>query len=247
MYKIVLVRHGISEWNHKDLFCGWYNAKLTKEGERDAIQAGKILKKEKYFFDYAFASPLSRALKTLDLILEQMDLDWIPTEKPWQLSERHYGDLTGCNKAQILKRFGEEQFMAWRRGYNTRPPKISEQNKYKKIINHDPRFVGAKIPETECLADVVKRVLPYWQKMIVPKIKQGKQIIISGHGNAMRALIGYLDKVSQAEIVRLNLPYGIPLVYELDKKLRPIRHYYLGDRKKIQAAIKLVENQGRQK
>ncbi|HNX10537.1 MAG TPA: 2,3-diphosphoglycerate-dependent phosphoglycerate mutase [bacterium] len=247
MFKIVFVRHGESEWNKKNLFCGWYDSHLSPQGEKEALAAGKILKKNKYFFDYAFASPLSRAIKTLDIVLTEMDLDWVPVEKPWQLSERHYGDLTGKNKSQTLKKFGLEQFMKWRRSYDIRPPKISEQNKYRQIINNDPRFAEAKIPETECLADVIKRVLPYWKKQIVPRIKQGKKIIISGHGNAFRAIIQYLDKIPNQEIVQLNLPFGVPLVYELDKKLRPIRHYYLGDQKKIKAAIEKVRNQGRRK
>lgn len=247
MYKIVFVRHGESEWNKKDIFCGWYDAPLSVKGRRDSIAAGRLLKKEKYSFDHALASPLRRASDTLKEILRQMKLSKIPTENPWQLLERHYGDLTGKNKAQTLKRFGEEKFMKWRRGYNTPPPPISDRNRFKKSIKNNPNLAGIKIPATECLADVVKRVLPYWKKQIVPKIKQGQKIIIAGHGNALRAIIKYLDKVPPKEIVQLNLPTGIPLVYELDSKLKPIRHYYLGDPKKVQAAIDAVKNQGRKK
>jgi len=245
MYQIVFIRHGESEWNKKNLFCGWVDVPLSLAGERECHRTGKMLLKKKYFFDYAFASPLRRSIETLNIILEEMDLGWIPVVKPWQLLERHYGDLTGKNKTQTLKKFGPEQFMKWRRGYDTPPPPISKDNPYKKIIEQDPIFKGIKIPKSECLADVAKRVIPYWRRTIVPKIKQGKKIILVGHGNDLRALVQYLDDVSNEEIVKLNLPLGIPLVYQLDKNLRPIKHYYLGDQKKIKRMIAAVEKQGR--
>jgi 2,3-bisphosphoglycerate-dependent phosphoglycerate mutase len=247
MYKLVLVRHGQSSWNKANRFTGWMDVGLTLKGEAEAKSAGKILKQKKYTFDYAYTSLLKRAIRTLNIISKQMGLKKIPVTKDWRLNERHYGNLIGLNKAETLKKFGEKQYMLWRRGYATRPPRMNNNNPYYKTINNDSRYKNIKVPLTECLKDVVARVVPYWNKEIAPQIKSGKKIIISASGNSLRALIKYLDKISDKDIMGLDLPTGVPLVYELDKNLKPIRHYYLGDKKKIAAAIAAVKNQGKNK
>jgi 2,3-bisphosphoglycerate-dependent phosphoglycerate mutase len=188
---------------------------------------------------------LKKATRTLAIILREMKLERIPVRKDWHLNERHYGNLIGLNKSDILHEFGEKQYMLWRRGYAVRPPKMNEKNPYYRIIKNDPRYQRIKVPDTECLKDVVARVVPFWKQEIAPQIKAGRKVIIAAHGNSLRALIKYLDKVSEKDIMELNLPTGIPLVYELDKNLKPIRHYYLGDKKKVAAAIAVVKNQGR--
>ncbi|MFA6274002.1 MAG: 2,3-diphosphoglycerate-dependent phosphoglycerate mutase [Candidatus Paceibacterota bacterium] len=243
-YKVVFVRHGESIWNKADLFTGWVDCGLTERGIKDAKATGKLLKEKKYFFDYAFTSVLKKAIKTLDVILEEMDLMWIPVEKSWNLNERHYGNLIGKNKNEILKKFGEEQFMKWRRGYDTPPPPIKKTNPYYKLQS-DPRYKEIKVPKTECPKDVMKRVIPYWEKNIIPKIKSGKKIIVAAHGNSLRSLIKYFDNIPNKEMLNLNIPTGIPFVYEFDKNMKPIRHYYLGDKNKVARAIEEVKNQGR--
>ena len=245
MYKLVLIRHGQSTWNKKGLFTGWMDVGLTPQGLAEAKSAGEILQQKKYSFDYAFTSLLKKATRTLAIILQEMKLNKIPVKKDWHLNERHYGNLIGLSKADTLKKFGERQFMLWRRSYSIRPPRMNAKNPYYYLIKDDPRYQGIKVPAAECLKDVVNRVVPFWKKEIAPAIKSGKKVIIAAHGNSLRALIKYLDKIPNKDIASLNLPTGIPLVYELDKNLRPLRHYYLGDPKKIAAAIKIVENQGK--
>ena len=248
MIKLVLLRHGESTWNKENRFTGWTDVDLTKKGAEEAIEAGKILKKKGYKFDIAFTSVLKRSIRTLWLTLEQMDMMWIPIINSWKLNERHYGALQGLNKAETAKKFGEEQVMIWRRSYAVPPPTLKKT---------DPRYPGKdsryknlstkELPLTECLKDTVKRVLPYFQNTITPALKSGKKVLIAAHGNSLRALVKYLDNISDKEIVSLNIPTGIPLIYELDKKLKPIRHYYLGDPKKIKEAIGKVANQGKAK
>jgi len=244
-YKVVFIRHGESTWNKTDHWIGWMDVDLTQRGLRQSKEAGQILKEKKYSFDYAFTSFLKRSIKTLDILLGEMDLLWIPTIKDWHLNERHYGDLIGKNKNTVLKKFGEKQFMIWRRSYDVPPPKIKKDNPYFNILQKDLRYKNIKMPETECLKDVIKRVLPYWEKNIVPKVKAGKKVIVSAHGNSLRSLVKYLDNMSKEEIVKFNIPMGIPFVYEFDKNMKPVRHYYLGDKKKIARAIREVENQGK--
>jgi len=256
MYKIVFVRHGQSPWNKKGLFTGWVDAEiernkmtdvdLTKRGIDEAIKAGKILKEKGFHFDVAYTSYLERAIKTLQIVLDQMNLMWIPVIKDWRLNEKHYGDLQGLNKKETAKKIGEEQVFQWRRAYDVRPPKIKKTNKY--YTRKDPRYKDIDknlIPLTESLKDVVERVKPYWQKVIAKDIKAGKKLLISAHGNSLRAIIKYLDKVSDEEIAHLNVPTGIPLVYELDKNLKPIKHYYLGDSEKIKKLQAEVKNQAK--
>ena len=243
-YKVVFIRHGQSLWNKANLFTGWVDCGLTEKGLNDAKTTGKLLKEKKYHFDYAFTSVLKKAIKTLDVILEEMDLMWIPVEKDWRLNERHYGDLIGKNKSEILKEFGEEQFMKWRRGYDTPPPPIKKTNPYYQLQN-DLRYKNIKVPKTECPKDVMKRVIPYWKKNIIPKIKTDKQVVVVAHGNSLRSLVKYFDNISKEEMLNLNIPTGIPFVYEFDKNMKPIRHYYLGDAKNVAQAIEEVKNQGR--
>ncbi len=256
MYKIVFVRHGQSPWNKEGLFTGWVDAAiekkglsdvdLTKRGIKEAISAGKILKQKGYIFDLAYTSYLERSIKTLQIVLDQMNLMWIPVIKDWKLNERHYGDLQGLNKKDMAKKVGEERVFLWRRGYAVRPPEIKKTNKY--YTKKDPRYKGVpadELPLTESLKDVVDRVVPYWKKVITKQIKAGKSIVISAHGNSLRAIIKYLDNIPDAEIPFMNIPTGVPLVYELDKNLKPIKHYYLGDPETIAKLEEKVRKQGR--
>jgi 2,3-bisphosphoglycerate-dependent phosphoglycerate mutase len=248
MYKIILLRHGESVWNQENRFTGWTDVDLSTKGLQEAQSAGNILKKEGYVIDLAYTSLLKRAIRTLWITLDQMDLMWIPVERHWRLNERHYGALQGLNKAETAKIHGETQVKIWRRSYDIPPPTVDKS---------DPRYPGQErryqdldetdIPVTESLKDVVKRFLPLWQESIAPKIQQGKRIIIVAHGNSLRALVKYLDKVPNEEIVQLNIPTGIPLVYELDTQLKPIKHYYLGDEEAIKQAANAVANQGKAK
>jgi len=245
MYKIVLLRHGQSTWNKSNQFTGWTNVDLSPLGKKEAEAAALAFKKAKYSFDEVFQSELKRAQHTTKIVLAKMKHKKIPVINDWYLNERHYGNLQGMDKAMIREKYGDKQFMLWRRGYSVRPPQIEKSNPTYKEIYSDPAYKEIKIPLSESLADVVKRVIPFWKKTIVPQIKAGKRILISAHGNSLRALVKYLDKISVKEIMELNLPTGIPLVYELDKNFQPIKHYYLGDQKKIQAAIDGVKNQGK--
>lgn len=244
MYKIVLLRHGESVWNKENKFAGWTDVGLSAKGIEEAKESGRSLKKEGYIFDLAFTSVLSRAIKTLWLVLEEMDLMYIPVHHSWRLNERHYGALQGLNKVETAEKYGMEQTQIWRRSYDTPPPALSRDDP--RWPGNDPRYADLQpgdIPLTECLKDTVARFLPYWHETIVPSIKAGKRLVIAAHGNSLRALVKYLDQISDEKIVSMNIPTGIPLVYELDEKMLPIRNFYLGDPERIQAAIQAVANQ----
>lgn len=245
MYKIVLLRHGQSVWNKSNQFTGWTDIGLSPQGKKEAAIAALTLKKSKYSFDEAFQPELKRAQHTLKIVLAGMEHKKIPIINDWRLNERHYGDLQGLNKIAIREKFGDKQFMLWRRGYSVRPPEITKKNPTYQDIVSNPIYKGIKIPKSESLADVAKRVVPFWKKEIIPELKAGKKILISACGNSLRTLVKYLDKVSVKDIMELNIPTGIPLVYELDNNFKPIRHYYLGDQKKIKAAIEGIKNQGK--
>ncbi len=248
MYKVILLRHGESEWNQKNLYSGWTDVDLSEKGIQEAHNAGKLLREGGYTFDIAFTSVLKRAIRTLWITLDEMDLMWIPVVNSWRLNERHYGALQGLNKAQTAEEFGEAQVKLWRRSYDIQPPALKKEDP--RYPGHDPRYKNlteAELPLTECLKDTVNRFLPYWEKTIVPEIKKGKKVIIAAHGNSLRALVKYLDHVSDEEIVELNIPTGVPLVYELDENLHPIKHYYLGDPDAVQKAMDAVKDQGKAK
>ena len=248
MYKIVLLRHGESTWNQENRFTGWTDVGLTEKGMAEAIAAGQLLKNEGFDFDLAYTSVLRRAIKTLWTVLEQMDRMWLPVQHSWRLNERHYGALQGLNKAETAAKFGDEQVLVWRRAYDTPPPALDANDPRYEI--NDPRYAGLKpgeCPRTECLKDTVARVLPFWNDSIAPTIRSGKRVVIAAHGNSIRALIKYLDNVSDSDIVGLNIPTAQPLVYELDADLRPIRNYYLGDQEAIKAAMQAGANQGKAK
>jgi 2,3-bisphosphoglycerate-dependent phosphoglycerate mutase len=245
MVKLVLLRHGQSVWNKENRFSGWSDVPLSTLGKKEAKDAGKILKKENYTFDIAFSSVLKRAIETLDLTLSQMNLK-IPVKKNWRLNERHYGGLQGLHKDEMARLAGEKQVFIWRRSYTTRPPTLNEVDI--RHPKHDKMYKNVSksdLPASECLKDTVKRVLVCWKKDIVPLLKKDKKVIISAHGNSLRALVKYLDKISDDNISSLNIPTGIPLVYELDKNLKPIKHYYLGDQEKIKNMINKVKKQGK--
>jgi len=246
--KLVLLRHGESVWNQENRFTGWTDVGLSEKGIEEAKAAGELLRREGYDFDLAFTSVLKRAIKTLWIVLEDMDRMWIPTQKSWRLNERHYGALQGLNKAETAAKFGDAQVKIWRRAYDTPPPPLDDGDPRLEI--NDPRYAEVErvaFPRTECLKDTVVRFLPYWHAAIAPAVRSGKRIIIAAHGNSLRALVKYLDNVSDADIVELNIPTGQPLVYELDSELKPIRHYYLGDPDAINAAMQAVANQGKSK
>lgn len=246
MYKIVLLRHGQSVWNLANKFTGWTDVDLSEQGYAEAKMAGQLLKEEGFTFDIAFTSFLKRAIRTLWITLDELDLMWIPVRRSWRLNERHYGDLQGLNKAETAKKVGEEQVLIWRRSYDVPPNPLSVDDE--RFPGNDPKYADFDVkmmPKTECLKDTVERVLPYWNDAIVPAIKSGKKIVIAAHGNSLRALVKYLDELSEDEVLKLNIPTGVPLVYELDEDLRPIKHYYLGDQEKIKAAMEAVKNQGK--
>jgi 2,3-bisphosphoglycerate-dependent phosphoglycerate mutase len=248
MYKVVLVRHGESVWNKENRFTGWTDVDLSDRGTQEAHDAGRTLKQEGYVFDIAFTSVLKRAIRTLWIVLDEMDLMWIPVERSWRLNERHYGDLQGLNKSEMAAKFGEEQVLVWRRSYDVPPPALKPTDP--RSPTSDPRYRELNpqdIPLTECLKDTVARFLPLWHNTVVPTIKSGKKVIIAAHGNSLRALVKYLDNVSDEEIVKLNIPTGIPLVYELSEDLKPIRHYYLGDPEAVKKAMEQVASQGKTK
>ncbi len=248
MYKVVLLRHGESVWNKENRFTGWTDVDLSEKGTEEARSSGKILKAEGFVFDVAFTSVLRRAINTLHICLDVMDMLWIPELKSWRLNERHYGALQGLNKAETAEKFGDEQVHVWRRSYDTPPPELTPDDE--RFPGRDPRYEDLskdELPLTECLKDTVDRFLPYWHSDIAPTIKSGKRVIIAAHGNSLRALVKYLDKISDEEIPGLNIPTGVPLVYELDDNLKPIKHYYLGDPEAIAAAEKAVANQGKAK
>ena len=242
MYKLVLIRHGESVWNKKNLFCGWTDVGLTEKGVKEAVEAGRVLKQEGFVFDVAFTSLLSRAIKTLWLVLEEMDLMWIPVHRSWRLNERHYGALQGLNKAETAEKYGVEQVQRWRRSYDVRPPALKPDDP--RYPAHDPRYADLapeELPLTECLKDTVERFLPYARETIAPVIREGKHVVIAAHGNSLRALVKQLDKVSDDDIIGLNIPTGTPLVYELEEDFTPVRHYYLGDQEAIEKATQAVK------
>ena len=244
MQKLVLLRHGESTWNLANKFTGWTDVDLTDKGIAEAHEGAKWLKKEGFSFDVAYTSVLKRAIKTLWIVLEDMDLAWIPVKRSWKLNERHYGALQGLNKLETVEKYGDQQVLKWRRSYDIKPPALTEDDQ--RFPGNDPRYKNltkAELPLTECLKDTVDRFLPYWQDTIIPSLKQGKKIIIAAHGNSLRALVKFLDKVSDQDIVSLNIPTGIPLVYELDDKFKALRHYYLGDPETIKKAIDSVAKQ----
>ena len=248
MHRIVLVRHGESDWNKQNRFTGWTDVDLSEKGRAEALEGGRILKQEGFTFDVAYTSVLKRAIRTLWTILDEMDLMWIPVHRSWRLNERHYGALQGLNKSETAAKFGEDQVKIWRRAYAVSPPPLEKSDE--RWPGHDPRYKNlseSELPLTECLKDTVERFLPYWHETIAPAVKSGKKVIIAAHGNSLRALVKYLDNVSDAEIVGMNIPTGIPLVYELDDNLKPIKHYYLGDQEKIKAAMEAVAAQGKKK
>lgn len=235
MHKLVLIRHGQSVWNKANRFTGWTDVDLTDEGRDEARIAGKTLKNEGFEFDIAYTSVLKRAIRSLWVVLDEMDMMWLPVRKSWRLNERHYGDLQGLNKKEMAQKVGEEQVHIWRRSYDVPPPSLDPDDE--RNLQNDPRFKdfdGEEFPLTESLKDTIERFTPYWKNEIAPQIKDGKQIIIAAHGNSLRALVKYLDKISDEEIVGLNIPTGIPLVYELDENLEPIKNYYLGDSEEIE-------------
>jgi 2,3-bisphosphoglycerate-dependent phosphoglycerate mutase len=246
MYKVVLLRHGESTWNMEDRFTGWTDVDLSKRGFVEAHRAGQLLKKERYVFDVAFTSVLKRAIRTLWITLDEMDLMWIPVHRSWRLNERHYGALQGLNKAETATKYGDAQVKIWRRSYDVRPPALTKGDA--RWPGSDPRYRELEpqdIPLTECLKDTVARFLPYWHTAIAPAVTSGVQVIIAAHGNSLRALVKFLDNVSDDDIVELNIPTGAPLVYELDAHLKPIKHYYLGDPREIDKAQRVVARQGK--
>jgi 2,3-bisphosphoglycerate-dependent phosphoglycerate mutase len=248
MYKIVLVRHGESVWNKENKFTGWTDVDLSEKGKQEAQAAGQLLKKENFTFDLAYTSVLKRAVKTLWSILDEMDLQWIEVIRNWKLNERHYGALQGLNKAETAAKYGEDKVKIWRRSYDI--PPMSLDKKDDRYPGNDIRYStlsDTELPLTECLKDTVARVVPYWEKVIIPSIKSGRKIIIAAHGNSLRALVKHLDKIDDAEIVNLNIPTAMPLVYELDKDMNPIKHCYLGDPEAVKKAMDAVANQGKAK
>ena len=248
IYKIVLLRHGESDWNKENRFTGWADVDLSAAGVEEAKAAGALLKREGYDFDVAFTSVLRRAIRTLWITLEQLDRMWIPVTNSWRLNERHYGALQGLNKAETAAKFGDEQVLVWRRSYDVPPPALDPSDARNPA--GDPRYASLakqEIPLTECLKDTVARFLPFWEGSIAPAVKSGKRVIIAAHGNSLRALIKYLDGISDEKIVELNVPTARPLVYELDAALRPTRSYYLGDQAEIENAVRNVANQGKAK
>jgi 2,3-bisphosphoglycerate-dependent phosphoglycerate mutase len=244
--KLVLVRHGESTWNKENRFTGWTDVDLSEKGRQEAREGGEVLKREGYTFDVAYTSVLKRAIRTLWTILDVMDLMWIPVHRSWRLNERHYGALQGLNKSETAAKFGEDQVKIWRRSYDIPPPVLTPDDP--RFPGHDPRYrnlTQAELPLTECLKDTVARFLPLWHEQIAPAIRGGQRVIIAAHGNSLRALVKYLDGISESAIVELNIPTGMPLVYELDGDLKPVNRYYLGDPDKVKAAMDAVAAQGK--
>jgi len=246
MPTLILLRHGESLWNRENRFTGWTDVDLSETGKNEAREAGRLLKQEGYLFDLAFTSVLKRAIRTLDIVLEEMDLEWIPVVKSWRLNERHYGALQGLNKVETAAQYGEAQVKLWRRSYDVPPPDLTPADA--RYPGHELKYrdlTPAELPLAESLKDTAARVMPFWHDEIAPAIRQGTRLLIAAHGNSLRALVMYLDRISETEIVGLNIPTGIPLVYELDEGLKPLRHAYLGDPDKVQAAARAVADQGK--
>ena len=248
MKRLVLLRHGESVWNRENRFTGWTDVGLTEKGVQEAHEAGRTLLSEGYTFDVAYTSVLKRAIQTLWIALEEMDLMWIPVHRSWRLNERHYGALQGLNKSETAEKHGEAQVKIWRRSYDTRPPALTPDDE--RYPGHDPRYAdltAEELPLTECLKDTVERMLPHWFDVIAPDVQRGTKVLVSAHGNSLRALVKHLDKIPEDEIVGLNIPTGIPLIYELDERLEPIRSYYLADEEAVKAAQHAVAAQGKKK
>lgn len=248
MYKLVFVRHGQSTWNLENRFTGWTDVGLTEQGVAEAHEAGRLLREGGYTFDVAYTSVLKRAIKTLWIVLEEMGLEWIPVRRAWQLNERHYGALQGLNKAEMAVKFGEEQVHTWRRSYDVPPPALEPTDE--RHPKFDPRYAGLtdeQTPATESLKITLERVLPYWHSTLVPAVKSGQKVLVAAHGNSLRAIVKYLDDISEEEIPGLNIPTGVPLVYELDENLKPVEHYYLGDPEAIAKKAAAVAAQGKAK
>jgi 2,3-bisphosphoglycerate-dependent phosphoglycerate mutase len=243
MHKLVLLRHGESDWNRENRFTGWTDVDPSPRGVEEARAGGRLLEAGGYRFDLCFTSLLKRAIRTLWIGLEELDQMWLPVEKSWRLNERHYGGLQGLNKAETAAKYGEQQVLVWRRSYDVPPPPLEAGDP--RYEGGDPRYAGIEVPRTECLKDTVARVIPYWNSAIAPAVRAGRRVLIAAHGNSLRALIKHLDQLSDAQIVPLNVPTGAPLVYELDAELKPIRHYYLGDPAEIQKRIAAVSAQGK--
>ena len=243
--RLVLLRHGESDWNRENRFTGWTDVDLSPQGVAEARAGGKLLKAEGYAFDLAYTSVLKRAIRTLWIALDELGQTWLPEEKSWRLNERHYGALQGLNKAEMAAKFGEQQVLIWRRSYDIPPPALSKDDE--RYEGRDPRYAGLQVPRTECLKDTVARVVPYWEGTIAPAVRAGKRVLIAAHGNSLRALVKYLDGISDDAIVQLNIPTGIPLVYELDDALKPQRHYYLGDPDEVARRLASVAAQGKVK
>jgi len=248
MTKLVLLRHGESTWNKENRFTGWTDVDLSEKGRQEALEGGCALKEEGYVFDLAYTSVLKRAIRTLWIVLEELDLMWIPVYRSWRLNERHYGALQGLNKAETAAKFGEDQVKVWRRSYDIQPPALTRDDP--RFPGHDPRYRSlspADLPLTECLKDTVERFLPFWHEAIAPAVRTDQKVLIAAHGNSLRALVKYLDDIPEADIVELNIPTGMPLVYELDDNLKPLQRYYLGDPEKVKAAMEAVAAQGRKR
>jgi len=245
MFKLVLLRHGESQWNRENRFTGWTDVDLSEAGVAEARAAGRLMKNLGYRFDVAYTSVLKRAIRTLWMALDELDQMWVPVEKSWRLNERHYGDLQGLNKAEMAAKFGEPQVLVWRRSYDIPPPALKAGDPRSEAS--DPRYVNVPVPLSECLKDTVERVVPYWESAIAPVVRSGRQVLIAAHGNSLRALVKHLDGLSDGEIVGLNIPTAIPLVYELDGGLKPLRHYYLGDPAEVAKRAAAVASQGKAK
>lgn len=246
--KLVLVRHGESQWNNENRFTGWYDVDLSEKGRGEAKAAGKLLKDEGFAFDFAYTSVLKRAIHTLWSVLDELDQAWLPTEKTWKLNERHYGALQGLDKSETAAKYGDEQVKLWRRGFAITPPALEKSDE--RFPGNDPRYAkltDAELPTTESLALTIERVIPYWNEVIKPRIVSGERVIIAAHGNSLRALVKYLDDLSEDEILELNIPTAVPLVYEFDENFKPIKHYYLGNAEEIAAKAAAVANQGKAK
>jgi 2,3-bisphosphoglycerate-dependent phosphoglycerate mutase len=246
MTTLVLLRHGESTWNKENRFTGWTDVDLSDKGRQEAAKAGQLLKKEGYTFDVAYTSVLKRAIRTLWIVMDEMDLMWIPVERSWRLNERHYGALQGLNKAETAAKYGEKQVFIWRRSYDVPPPALQEDDE--RYPGRDKRYAHLEeddLPLTESLKDTVARFMPYWHARLAPAIKEGQKLLIAAHGNSLRALVKYLDQVPDADIAEMNIPTGVPLVYELDANLKPLKHYYLGDSEEIRKAQEAVARQGK--
>ena len=243
MHRLVLLRHGESDWNRENRFTGWTDVDLSARGLEEARAAGRLLGQNGYRFELAFTSVLKRAIRTLWIVLDELDQLWLPVDKSWRLNERHYGALQGLNKAEMAAKFGEEQVLLWRRSYDTPPPALAPGDP--RSESRDPRYAGVAVPAAECLKDTVARVVPHWDAAIAPALRAGASVLVAAHGNSLRALIKHLDGIGDAQIVELNIPTGVPLVYELDARLRPLTHYYLGDAEEIAKRVAAVAGQGK--